>query len=109
MKLFYTLLFIFYCTITVAQDIAPLVSSRYGQGVPYNGLCPNGSAAGCGPVAIAQILNRYKTPLHGYGSISYTSNGNTINVDLENIVFDWDNILDSISHIQQFKEKLLLI
>lgn len=94
MKLFYTLLFIFYCTITVAQDIAPLVSSRYGQGVPYNGLCPNGSAAGCGPVAIAQILNRYKTPLHGYGSISYTSNGNTINVDLENIVFDWDNILD---------------
>lgn len=86
------------CNIAVsAQEVAPMLATKYSQTAPYNNSCPNNSAAGCGPVAIAQILTKYKQPVHGYGSVSYQSGANkyAVDVDFENYIFDWDNIKDS--------------
>lgn len=83
------------CNIAVsAQEVAPMLATKYSQTAPYNNSCPNNSAAGCGPVAIAQILTKYKQPVHGYGSVSYQSGANkyAVDVDFENYIFDWDNI-----------------
>ena len=80
-----------------AQTVNPMLSTEYRQTAPYNNSCPDNAAAGCGPVAVAQILTKYRQPFHGYGSVSYTSgaSGYAINVNFENITFDWDNIKDS--------------
>lgn len=53
-----------------AQEVAPMLTTEYSQTSPYNNACPDNSAAGCGPVAIAQILIKYKQPTHGYGCVS---------------------------------------
>lgn len=44
------------------QDVAPMIQTHWGQGSPYNLLCPldstgNRPLAGCGPIAMAQVLN----------------------------------------------------
>lgn len=78
-----------------SQIVEPLVKAEYHQNAPYNLSCPDSSAAGCGAIAISQILSYYKIPQHGYGNVSYISNGLNIpiNVNFEDITFDWDNIL----------------
>lgn len=85
----------FYFLKSLSQTVEPLVLAKYHQNAPFNLMCPDNSAAGCGPVGIAQILSFYKLPLHGYGSVSYTSGKPevSVNVDFENTTFDWDNIL----------------
>lgn len=81
---------------TFSQTVSPLLTTKFGQGTPYNNSCPEGTVAGCGPVAIAQILCKYKQPNHGYGSVSYISGSNKIPIDenLDNIAFDWSHIKD---------------
>lgn len=95
--LFTLLLSVFALNMTAQQTVEPLVKATYAQTTPYNDACPNGYAAGCGPVALAQILNYYKQPLHGYGSVTYTcsSSGVEISKDFSETTFDWDNILDT--------------
>lgn len=53
------------------EDIRPLILTRWGQHHPFNLLCPkterpDGTAvsmpAGCGPVAMAQVVNYYHYP-----------------------------------------------
>ena len=41
-----------------AQDIAPMIQTLWGQSDPYNALDSTGNRtlAGCGPVAMAQVL-----------------------------------------------------
>lgn len=79
-----------------AQEVAPMVSAKYSQSAPYNNSCPDNSAAGCGPVAVAQILSKYKQPAHGYGKVTYTSGTNkyAIDANLEDMAFDWNHIRD---------------
>lgn len=93
-----TLLSVFLCafvsTSTHSQSIGPLVTAEYDQTAPYNGSCPGNSAAGCGPIAIAQILTHYKAPDGAVGTASYRYAGETVEVSLDGIGFDWDNILD---------------
>lgn len=45
-----------------AQDVVPMIQTQWGEHDPYNALCPldstgNRTLAGCGPVAMAQVLN----------------------------------------------------
>lgn len=75
-------------------QVNPLLKAKYSQKSPYNDACPDGAAAGCGPVAIAQIMNMYKLPSHGFGMTSYTSGNYDITVDFSHVTFDWENILD---------------
>ncbi|WP_207154212.1 C10 family peptidase [Prevotella herbatica] len=59
----YLIIFLLLATIHIhAQDVAPMIQTNWGQGNPYNSLCPldcagNRTLAGCGPVAMAQVLN----------------------------------------------------
>lgn len=48
------------------EDIKPLIQTRWGQQYPFNLLCPKtkdaNMAAGCGPVAMAQMINYHRYP-----------------------------------------------
>lgn len=83
--------------------IAPLVASRWDQGDPYNGLCPqqNGQrcVTGCVATAVAQIMYTHKWPERGTGSHSYdwtiggVSQG-TLSADFSQSVYDWAAMTD---------------
>lgn len=83
--------------VVYGEEIPHMVQANYGQGAPYNHFCPDYDAAGCGPVAIAEILSYYKSPAKGRGYVSYENPkeaGQIITADLENMPFDWSNILN---------------
>lgn len=85
----------------MAQTVEPMLKSAWGQGTPYNDSCPDGSVAGCGPVAIGQILYFYQQPLHGYGSKTYniTTLDKEVTINYDEWTFDWNNILSNYSDI----------
>lgn len=72
------------------QDGNYMLKTTWTQGLPYNQECPvidgKRTLAGCGPIAIAQILNYYKYPNCGYG----WKDGE----DFSSINIDWENIKD---------------
>lgn len=88
---------LFSASTAYAQEVYPMVKANFAQSEPFNNLCPNSSAAGCGPVAIAEILSYYKQPAHGIGTVTYVNKKNeeTISENLDDFYFDWDNILDN--------------
>jgi hypothetical protein len=73
--------------------ITPLVTASWHQSAPFNGECPNGSVAGCGAIAVAQILYYYKMPMHGYGRTTYEN----VDVDFDSRSIDWNHIRDGYS------------
>lgn len=85
--------------------IDPLIKTKWNQGAPYNGMCPesvNGKSTvtGCVSTAMAQIMNYHRWPLQFDADFSYSytfQNYPTIyNVWSEkNVKFDWDNMLDT--------------
>lgn len=93
-KLHLVALLALYAIVINAQSVEPMLTTQWGQGVPYKNACPNSSVAGCGPVALSQILKYYQQPAHGYGHVKYTSANTVVDKDLENTTFDWQNILD---------------
>lgn len=56
----------------VREAIAPMITSRWGQGAPYNAQCPNvdGRLAltGCGATALAQVMNYFEWPERATGT-----------------------------------------
>lgn len=80
-------------TTTQAQTVAPMVAAKFDQTPPFNNSCPSGCVAGCGPVALAQILYFYKAPRAAVGMATYTDKGTATKVSLNDILFDWGNIL----------------
>lgn len=81
--------------------VEPLITTQWGQGSPFNMLCPTLDGAqcvtGCAATAMAQLMNYYKWPAKGKGSISYTDDmgcGKEISVDFSQSVYDWDNMPD---------------
>ena len=78
--------------------VEPLLHTRWGQGSPYNQLCPkkgsNRCAAGCVATAMAQILYLYQQPEKGAGSYSYLSgdNGMPCSFNFGTTTFDWDHM-----------------
>lgn len=92
--------------LTRADDkapIAPLVSTKWDQGAPYNNLCPKvGSTStwtGCVATSMAQVMNYFKYPEKGSGVITYTpsSLGKELTLDLSKITFAWSDMLNSYS------------
>ena len=85
---------------TVAP-VSPLISTKWGQHEPFNLRCPkyNGEllVAGCTAVAMAQILNYYKSDNTGYDLLEYVNEGaggKELSVDFTKIKYDWANMLD---------------
>ena len=60
-----------------AQDVLPLLHTQWGQRMPFNQLCPVDSAsgekmlAGCGPIAMAQIIRSLQYPATSPSGDSY--------------------------------------
>jgi hypothetical protein len=81
--------------------IAPMVTTKWNQGTPYNDQCPriNGvrCVTGCVATAMAQVMNYHKYPERGKGTVSIDLEATTdpTKLDLSAETFDWNNMLDS--------------
>jgi hypothetical protein len=83
--------------------ITPLMKTTWDQGTPYNDSCPTPkdgtqhAYTGCVATSMAQVMNYFKYPEHGTGTINYYASklGVSISQDLAELKFDWDNMLDS--------------
>lgn len=81
-------------------SIAPMITTMWNQSDPYNRQTPvldGGQQAytGCVATAFAMVMNYYKYPACGTGSVTYeTSDGVTYSYDFTQHPFDWDNMLD---------------
>lgn len=86
-----------------SRDVAPLLTTIWNQGVPYNVLCPedaNGPGghvwAGCTAVAMAQVMRFWACPLQGTGSHSYyDANYGMISADFGQTTYNWGNMPDA--------------
>ena len=85
------------------EDIAPLVTTTWGQRAPYNDLCPDyapgkRAVTGCVATAMAQIMNYHKWPTSTTGTIPGYKDGYGANqTSLEATTFDWENMQDNYS------------
>jgi hypothetical protein len=64
------------------RDVAPLISTTWNQGYPYNYACPEDPGgpggrtyAGCVATAMAQVMKKWNYPSTGLGSHSYYAAG----------------------------------
>ena len=90
MKQAISFLFLFLsCIIGNAQEIGPLLESSWHQKAPFNNFIPNHKEAGCGPIAVAQILNYYKAPTQGFGHVTLYND-----LDYSDKTIDYSLILD---------------
>ena len=60
------------------MSVGPLLTTKWDQGTYYNSLCPEDSNhysghvwTGCVATAMAQIINYWEYPVHGFGTHSY--------------------------------------
>jgi hypothetical protein len=90
-------------TLRTTQSVAPLVTTTWAQGSPFNRQCPlygtTRSIAGCVAVAMSQIMKYHNYPPKGTGIIpAYkTSRGTSIpavNLDADT-GYDWANMTNS--------------
>ena len=91
---------------TKRAAIEPLITTHWGQGAPYNNLCPEidgeKCVTGCVATAMAQIMNFHKWPKKNTSAIeAYTAGRNNINMpQLEPTSFDWDHMRDEYINVQ---------
>ena len=92
--------------IAIAQNtIEPLIKSSWHQREPFNYDCPDGTVAGCGSIAVGQIMNYHRTLLHGFGRATYNTGNTLVDVDFDSMSFDWPNIRDTYQSENSDAEK----
>ncbi|MDE6536984.1 MAG: C10 family peptidase [Muribaculaceae bacterium] len=80
--------------------ISPMLTTKWDQGEPYNLQCPlvsgQRSVTGCVATAMAQVMNYFKYPAKGKGSVSYTTSSykQSLSMNFSEVSFDWNNMLD---------------
>jgi hypothetical protein len=90
------------------RDVAPLLSSTWDQGSPYNMYCPEDPAgpgghtwAGCVATCMAQIMYYWRYPESGTGQHCYIpghiSYGQQC-ADFGNTNYNWDGMINSIDN-----------
>ena len=105
--------------VAVKPEILPMLSSQWGQGTPYNDLCPTDAGGrtltGCVATAIAQVLYYHKKvrqadipsqPLRD--TEAYTGNRG-VEVDAlkaEDYIIDWDQLIDRYNETPTDVQKL---
>lgn len=87
------------------EVVEPLVKSKWNQTAPYYNNTPtkNGeqTLTGCVATAMAQVMNYYQWPEHGYGSVSYDTpqyDSKTMSIDFTQSAYDWANMLDEYTY-----------
>ncbi len=79
-------------------EIPPLITTHWGQGAPYNNMCPEIDGqkclTGCVATAMAQIINYHQWPQGNTSAIdAYTTSSNSLNIPaLDASSFDWNNM-----------------
>ncbi len=77
--------------------VGPLLETVWAQGYPYNLFTPSETPVGCVAVSMAQVMNYWKYPIHGWGSHSYVpeynQNFGEQTADFGNTFYDWDNMV----------------
>lgn len=83
-------------------DVEPLLDNiQWGQGSPYNILCPEidgeKSPAGCVATALAQLMTYHRYPAAGTGETQYATRTYALDIsyDFTNHPFQWDMIHES--------------
>lgn len=80
--------------VALAQDVSPLLHTQWGQGAPYNALCPMAggvrAVAGCGPVAMAQVICALRYP-----SLS----------PVDSVAYDWSSMAGRITLSSDARER----
>ena len=103
-----------YVSSATKQNIAPLLGNiAYGQGEPYNDLCPqyNGMKAltGCVATAMAQIMRMHKWPKRGTGMNEYECWLNdktiTLKTDFTQSIYQWDKMPETYTGVESSEEK----
>jgi len=111
-----------------APCVEPLITTKWDQGLYYNALCPTNpgvgysmdgrSYVGCVALTMANILNYYRYPDHGYGSVyyiprEYDDDGNLIYtypaqyVNYGSASYDYDAIANTLDKYDGMLAKLL--
>lgn len=97
----------------INKYVNPLVTTKWDQGVYYNNMCPEFSSGpgghavtGCVATAMAQVMNYYKYPEHGAGSLTLDDSRFVpdLSADFGNTIYDWSkmpNYLNSNSTTEQ--------
>lgn len=86
---------------TTYKDISPLLTTKWGQGNPYNSQSPkvNGkeSWSGCVATAMSQVMNYHEWPKKGKGSNTYKANtaNKEMYCDFSSINFNWAEMTDT--------------
>lgn len=89
-------------TDTTYPTVVPLLGQTvWGQGTPFNNLCPTKDGercvTGCVATAASQIMYYHKYPTHGQDSYSYEWNNQTLSADFANTTYDWANMIPDYS------------
>lgn len=84
------------------QTVAPLLTSTWSQRPFYNALCPgtgdDQAVAGCGAIAMSQIIRYWGYPASGSGIHSYTSdNYGDLSVNYSEATYQYDLMPDSLT------------
>ncbi|MFZ4520495.1 MAG: C10 family peptidase [Bacteroidales bacterium] len=89
-----------------AVTVAPLLTTTWGQGWPYNSMCPADPSGpgghvwvGCVGTAIAQILKFWSNPAVGLGSFSYQSGTYPVTSANFNTPYNWANMPNSTAAV----------
>lgn len=84
--------------LSAKADINPMITTQWGQGAPYNELCPQigdqRCLTGCVATAMAQVINYHRWPQAETAAVpSYTSTSAGIAMPtLAKTQFDWNNM-----------------
>lgn len=83
-----------------ADGVRPLLEGiEYGQGGPFNALLPKDKyegrdstcLAGCGPVALAQVLTYYRNPVQPHGNTTFSlMSGKEYKLNMKDHPVKWD-------------------
>lgn len=95
----------------VKTAVAPLIKTKWGQGAPYNNMCPEYTVGGttkryvtgCVATSMAQVMNYHGYPTKGTGitSYRYTPQGGatlTLRANFGTTSYDWANMADDYSN-----------
>lgn len=82
------------------EAVEPLITTQWGQGYPYNALCPEGTPTGCTATATAQIMNYWQYPTKGLGYHSYEPNSGleAQSVWFNETYYQWDQM--DVDHVE---------
>lgn len=93
------------------EAISPQIQTRWDQVAPFNNQCPlygtERTYTGCVATAMAQVMNYWKYPSVGQGSISYDCEAlsKRLSLNFANRQFEWDHMLDSYNYGQYSDEE----